>query len=83
MMGHMKSLHSVTFWLLIIGGLNWLALALFNWEVGDLFGGMHSVIAKIIYILVGLSAIYEAATHAKRCRECNPDGAGMANMAKM
>ena len=85
MMGHKKSAHSITFILLVIGGLNWLVLALFNWEVGDLFGGMHSVVAKIIYILVGLSALYEIFTHGSRCRECKPDamsgGMGM-NMPK-
>jgi uncharacterized membrane protein YuzA (DUF378 family) len=74
MMKHVKGLHTVTFTLVMVGGLNWLVFALFNWEVGDLFGGMHSTIAKIIYILVGLSAVYEIGTHGWRCRECKPDG---------
>ncbi len=70
----MKGLHSVTFILLIIGGLNWL-LATFGWEIGSKFlGGMDSGISKIVYLLVGLSAIYEVATHKSRCRNCNPEG---------
>lgn len=46
-------------WLLIIGGLNWLLYGLFK---KDLFVflklGMDHVVAKVVYILVGLSALY-------------------------
>ncbi|MEK7195118.1 MAG: DUF378 domain-containing protein [Patescibacteria group bacterium] len=68
-------MHKVTFILLVIGGLNWLLFGLFGWEVGSLLGGMDSWIAKIVYILVGLSAIYEVATHKKNCRWCAPSSA--------
>ena len=67
---HKKGVHMVTFTLLVIGGLNWLIFALFGTDVGAWLGGMDSVIAKIIYILVGLSAVYEVSTHGKRCKEC-------------
>jgi uncharacterized membrane protein YuzA (DUF378 family) len=63
-------LHTIAFVLLVIGGLNWLLLALTGWEVGMLFGGMTAMVSRIIYILVGLSAIYEVAMHKKICREC-------------
>lgn len=54
----MKMVDVVSFVLLIIGGLNWLLVGLFEWDlVGGLFGGMDSVIAKIVYILVGLAAL--------------------------
>lgn len=72
-MGQHRSFHLLTFTLVIIGGLNWLLLGVFSWEIGDLFGGSGAIISRIIYILVGLSAIYELATHCKRCRECRPD----------
>ena len=65
----------VAFILLVIGGLNWLAFALFHWEIGSLFGGMDMMISKVIYVLVGLAAIEEVATHKKNCRNCNPGGA--------
>ncbi len=80
MMGHMKGLHMVTFTLLVIGGLNWGLFALFHTDIGMWVGGMTSALAKIIYVLVALSAIYEVATHSMRCRECKPDGAGMNKM---
>jgi uncharacterized membrane protein YuzA (DUF378 family) len=66
-------LHYLTFGLLVIGGLNWLLLALFDWELGkNLLGGMDSTASTIVYVLVGLSAIYESATHGWRCNHCAP-----------
>lgn len=78
MAGHNRGMHMVTFTLLVIGGLNWLLWAVFGWEIGQIFGGMDAGISRIIYVLVGLSAIYEFATHGKRCRECKPDVASQA-----
>ena len=66
-------LHTITFTLLVIGGLNWLLQGIFQWEVGSLFGGSDAIVSRVIYILVGLSAVYEAAAHGKRCKECKPD----------
>lgn len=67
----MKALHMVTFVLVIVGGVNWLLLALTGWEVGQIFGGMEATVSKAIYVLVGLSAIYLAATHMKDCKMCS------------
>lgn len=44
-------------WLLIIGGLNWLLVGLFGWDIGELFGGQTAIISRIVYVLVGLSAL--------------------------
>lgn len=64
-------LHKITFILLIVGGLNWLVFGLLGWDiVGKIFGGMDSMIAKIVYIVVGLCAVYELMSHKKTCREC-------------
>ncbi len=60
----------ITFLLLLIGGLNWLLVGLFGWDVGMLFGGQAALISRIIYILVGLSALYEVALHKGLCKEC-------------
>jgi uncharacterized membrane protein YuzA (DUF378 family) len=44
--------------LVIIGGLNWGLVGIFNFNlVAAIFGAM-SIIARIIYILVALSALY-------------------------
>ena len=52
-------LQKITFILLVIGGLNWLLVGLFSWDVGQLFGGMGAMISRIIYVLVGISAIVQ------------------------
>lgn len=80
MMAHASGFHKITFLLLIVGGINWLLLGVFNWEIGSLFGGMSAAVSKIIYILVGLSAIYEIATHAGRCKECEAKGSSQGQM---
>lgn len=71
----------VTFLLVIVGGLNWLLQGAFGWDIGQIFGGQDAAISRIIYILVGLSAIYELTTHKKNCRMCGPDMASSAPMS--
>ncbi|MEK7609513.1 MAG: DUF378 domain-containing protein [Patescibacteria group bacterium] len=68
----MKTLHSVAFILLVIGGLNWLLIGI---GVGDVVAYLGSVIAKIVYILVGLSAIYLIVRHRKDCKHCDSSSA--------
>lgn len=55
-------LHKITWVLLIIGGLNWL-LEAFNLGIGRF---LPDWLALIIYVLVGLSAIYEIFYGAKK-----------------
>jgi uncharacterized membrane protein YuzA (DUF378 family) len=44
--------------LIIVGGLNWGLVGIFNFDlVAAIFGAM-SAIARIVYVLVGLSALY-------------------------
>lgn len=70
MSGGNKNLHMVAFLLLVVGGLNWLLQGLFMWDVGQLFGGMSATISRVIYVLVGLSAVYVLATHKGDCKLC-------------
>ena len=61
----MNSLSWVTMTLMIIGGLNWGLVGLFNFDlVATIFGDM-SLIARIVYVLVGLSALYSVFTFPK------------------
>lgn len=72
----MKSLHMVTFILLVIGGLNWLLVA-FDSNLVDGIFGVGSSISMVIYILVGLSALHQLVTHKKGCKECTVSGSSM------
>ncbi len=71
----MKWLHMIAFVLVVVGGVNWLLLAVTGWEIGQLFGGMDALISQVIYILVGLSAIYLAVTHKSDCKTCSSESA--------
>ncbi len=69
-----KGLHMLAWILVIIGGLNWLLVGVFQWDlVAKIFGEM-SMVSRIIYVLVGLSAVYELATHKGSCKACGNSG---------
>lgn len=45
--------------LAIVGGLNWGSIGLFRFDVvAFLFGGQTSVMSRLVYTLVGLSAVW-------------------------
>lgn len=55
----MKYLDIIALVLLIIGGINWLLVGLFEYDlVAAIAGGSTAILAKIIYIVVGLCALY-------------------------
>lgn len=45
--------------LLVIGGLNWGLVGLFQFDlVAALFGGEGAPLARLVYVLVGVAALY-------------------------
>jgi len=62
----MKVIDWIAGLLLIIGGLNWGLVGLFNFDlVAAIFGmnfGETSLATRIVYVLVGFSALWEALT---------------------
>ena len=54
----MKALPKVAWILLIIGGLNWGLIGFFGYDVVAAVFGSSSTLTKVIYDLVGLSALY-------------------------
>ncbi len=62
-------LHVVAFTLLVVGGLNWGFIGLLNFNlVSSLFG--MGALAQLVYVLVGVSALYLVLTHKDDCRTC-------------
>lgn len=56
----MKTLNILTLILLVIGGINWGLVGLFQFDlVAAIFGGEAETLARIVYILVGLSALWQ------------------------
>ena len=55
----MRAINLVTLLLVIVGGLNWALVGLFNFNlVSALFGDM-SALSRIVYVLVGISAVWQ------------------------
>lgn len=54
--------------LLIIGGVNWGLVGLFNFDLVAMLFGEMSVVSRIVYALVGLSALYTIYTSSKMSR---------------
>lgn len=52
-----KLLHNIAFWLLVVGGLNWLLVGLLDMNLLSTF--LWKWLARTVYVLVGLSAFYE------------------------
>ena len=56
----MRPLNLLTLVLVIVGGINWLLVGLFQFDlVAALFLGPDSGLSRIVYILVGLSALWQ------------------------
>jgi len=62
---HNKIVDSVALILVIVGGLNWGLIGLADINLVSMIFGI-GLIAKIVYILVGLSAVYMAAMAMKK-----------------
>ena len=53
-----NALYWVAFVLLIVGGLNWGLVGLFNFDLVAVLFGSIPVLAQIVYVLVGLGAVW-------------------------
>ena len=76
---HNKSLHMVTWILIIVGGINWGLVGLGgflggSWNVVNMLLGSMPMLESLVYLLVGLSAVYEVVSHKKNCRLCGNSG---------
>ena len=72
----MKILHMIAFILLVIGGLNWGLIGLggfagADWNVVNMILGSWPQVEWIVYVLVGLSAIWLGVTHRSDCKACS------------
>lgn len=58
----MRALKIISYLLIIIGALNWGLVGLFNFDLVALLFGEMSLLARIVYIAVGVSAIVSIST---------------------
>ncbi|MFK0206179.1 DUF378 domain-containing protein [Agrobacterium sp. NPDC090283] len=56
----MRTLNVIMLTLIVIGGLDWLLIGLFQFDpVGLLLGGPGAILARIAYTLIGVSALWQ------------------------
>jgi uncharacterized protein len=56
----MRGINLLTLCLIIVGGLNWLLVGLIQFDlVAAIFGGQAALLARVVYVLVGLSALWQ------------------------
>lgn len=56
----MKTIDIIAMILIIVGGINWGLVGLFQFDlVAAIFGSMNAI-SRVVYSLVGISAVYEA-----------------------
>lgn len=68
MMGKMCGVHCVAWVLLLVGGLNWGLVGLFDFNLVEVIFGSWPVVLRVVYVLVGLSAVM--ALVQKKCAKC-------------
>lgn len=66
----MKMLHVVAFLLVVVGALNWGLVGLFDFNLVTMLVGMYPMIEKLVYVLVGASAVWLLITHKEDCKTC-------------
>ena len=66
----MKALHMTSYVLLWVGGLNWGMVGLFNYNLVEALLGSIAGAVQVVYILVGLAALYTLFTHKNYCKVC-------------
>ena len=64
-------LHMVAFLLTVVGAVNWGLIGLLDFNLVSAVVGSAPMVEKVVYILVGASAVYLLMTHKKDCKVCS------------
>lgn len=64
----------IAFVLVIIGGINW-GLTAIGFNVVSMLLGGFPFVEDLVYILVGISAVYLAIKHTTECKTCDSSAA--------
>lgn len=57
----MKTIDVIAAVLLVVGGLNWGLVGAFEFDlVATLFGGSTAALSRVVYLLVGCAALWQA-----------------------
>lgn len=64
----MKAINLITLMLVIVGGVNWGLVGLFEFDLVAALFGEGSALSRIVYTLVGLSALYQIIPFSRATR---------------
>ena len=67
----MKLLHMVSFILVVVGGVNWALVALFDTNLVTMLFGSIPGLVTLVYVLIGVGALYLAYEHKNVCTYCS------------
>ncbi|AEG91513.1 DUF378 domain-containing protein [Ramlibacter tataouinensis] len=65
---HLNALDWISLVLMIVGGLNWGLVGAFDFDLVAALFGSGSMLSRIVYILVGLAAVYGIVLMARLAR---------------
>ena len=69
-MEYKKWLHMASFLLTVVGALNWGLVGLLQFNLVSTLLGIGTTLEMLVYVLIGLSALYLLLTHVGDCRVC-------------
>lgn len=69
-MDGMHLVHMLAFTLVVVGGVNWGLVGLMDYNLVNMLLGSMPGLESLVYVLVGASAVYLAATHMGYCKHC-------------
>lgn len=58
----MAAIRNIAYTLVLLGALNWGLVGIFNFDLVSFLLGDMSILSRIVYGLIGISAIYSAVT---------------------
>lgn len=78
----MNMKHTIAWILVMVGGVNWLLVGLggfmgSDWNLVHLILGSVPALEWLVYVAVGVSAVYEIVMHKGLCRSCGTGGGAM------
>lgn len=68
----MKALNLITLILVIVGGLNWGLVGALNFDLVATLFGDGAILSRLVYVLVGLSALWQLIPLASAFRADEP-----------
>lgn len=70
----MKVIRFIVMLLIVIGALNWGLVGFFQYDlIADIFGGMSTATARVVYAIIGLCGLYGIGFLCRCCGcKCGP-----------